>query len=188
MDMDLLRALNGLAGRSDWFDRLLRLGAGDLPAAMMLTLVVVWFWRGPEEERSSRQRLVAYACAAAALGLGVAQIIGHAWFRDRPYVDHPVHLILSPSGEPSFPSDHPDGAFGLTTPFLFARRRIGWVLLGMALAVSFCRVAAGTHYPSDVLGGAIIGTLAAAVVWSLKGWLDLLLTPCLLFARRFRLA
>jgi membrane-associated phospholipid phosphatase len=36
----------------------------------------------------------------------------------------------------------------------------------MAVLVSVGRVAVGTHYPGDVLGGAGIGTLAALVFWA----------------------
>ncbi len=44
-------------------------------------------------------------------------------------------------------------------------RRAGWLALGLATLVSVSRVAVGTHYPTDVLGGAVLGTLAAVVLW-----------------------
>jgi undecaprenyl-diphosphatase len=37
--------------------------------------------------------------------------------------------------------------------------------LAMATIVSVARVAVGTHYPSDVIAGALIGTLAALFFW-----------------------
>jgi undecaprenyl-diphosphatase len=42
---------------------------------------------------------------------------------------------------------------------------VGWVALAMAAVISISRVAVGVHYPSDVLVGAMIGALAALVLW-----------------------
>ena len=138
--------------------------------------------------RGSRQRLVVYAVASALLGLALSQVIGHAWFRERPYVHHPADLLLSPSSDPSFPSDHAVGGFALAMPFLLARKRLGWVLLGLATVLAVARVVAGTHYPSDVVAGAIVGSAAAVIVWNARAWVEPVLAPCLLFARRLRLA
>ena len=44
-------------------------------------------------------------------------------------------------------------------------RKAGLLALTLAVVVSVARVAVGTHYPGDVLGGAAVGTVAALVVW-----------------------
>jgi undecaprenyl-diphosphatase len=129
-----------------------------------------------------------YAVCAALLGLAVAQGIGHGWFRERPYVHHTAQLLVAPSSDPSFPSDHADRGFALAVPFLLARRRLGWLLLGMAAALALTRVAVGTHYPSDVLGGALLGTAAGVSVWRVRAWLEVPLVLCFVVARRLRLA
>ncbi|MEA2512874.1 MAG: undecaprenyl-diphosphatase [Thermomicrobiales bacterium] len=188
MDVSVLHALNGLAGHGVWPDRLLGGIATYLPMVMALVLVVTWFWPASVPIRAERQRLVAYAVPAALLGLGVAQIIGHLWFRDRPYIHHTAHLIVTKSADPSFPSDHAVGGFGLAMPFVFARRRLGWVLLALAATLACARVAVGTHYPSDVVGGAILGTAAAYLVWRLRWLIERPLALSLIYARRLRLA
>jgi membrane-associated phospholipid phosphatase len=58
----------------------------------------------------------------------------------------------------------------------------------MAIGLVLTRVAVGTHYPSDVLGGALLGTAAAFVVWRARAWLEVPLAPCLQIAQRCRLA
>lgn len=188
MDLDLYRSLNGLAGRAGWLDDLLRWGAQDVAIALAVVVALVWFWPGDADTRAARQRVVVYAMGSALLGLALAQVIGHVWFRDRPYVHHAAHLLIAPSGDPSFPSDHAVGGFALAVPFLLARRRIGWLLLGLAALLALARVAVGTHYPSDVLGGAVLGTAAAVVVWRLRALLEIPLVPCFVLARRLRLA
>jgi len=188
MDTTLYDALNGIAGRAGWLDGVMTAAATDPPIVLIVLIGATWFWPGSIEDRAQRERLAAYAVAAALLGLGVARIVGHLWFRDRPYVHHPAHLLLNPSADPSFPSDHAIGGFALALPFVFARRRLGWLLLMLATLLSLARVAVGTHYPSDVVGGAAIGAAAAWFVWICRGLVERPLSFGLSLARRFRLA
>jgi membrane-associated phospholipid phosphatase len=48
------------------------------------------------------------------------------------------------------------------------RRRFFWGILTLVFAaiLDFGRVAAGFHYPTDVLGGAAVGALAALLLWT----------------------
>jgi membrane-associated phospholipid phosphatase len=48
------------------------------------------------------------------------------------------------------------------------RRRFFWGVLTLVFAaiLDFGRVAAGLHYPTDVLAGAAIGALAALLLWA----------------------
>src|SRR5581483_4020233 len=96
-----------------------------------------------------RQRLAVYAAIAAIVALGIAHLIGAVWFRQRPFLTLPAHLLTPHAADASFPSDHAVACFALTTPFMLARRRIGWLLLACAILVSLARVASGVHYPSD---------------------------------------
>jgi hypothetical protein len=54
-------------------------------------------------------------------------------------------------------------ALAIAVAIFLRSRRLGWVALAMAALVSVGRVVVGTHYPSDVLAGAAIGTLSALV-------------------------
>lgn len=188
MDVTLYHVVNGLAGRAGWLDTILRWGATDLPIIFLILLGATWFWPGTAAERSGRERLAAYAVAAALLGLGVAQIIAHLWFRDRPYVHHSATLLIHASSDPSFPSDHAVGSFALAMPYLLARRRLGWILLGIAALLAIARVAVGTHYPGDVAGGAIVGAAAGWLVWRLRALVERPLDLGLSIARRLHLA
>jgi undecaprenyl-diphosphatase len=155
---------------------------------MGVVLAAAWFFPGTPEDRGRRERLVTYAVIAALIGLGLSQIIGHIWFRERPYVSHPAHLLIAMSGDPSFPSDHAVGAFALAAPFLFARHRLAPWLLGMAALLAISRVAAGTHYPGDVLAGACLGLAAGWLVWKLRDLVEPPLTWGLDMAHRLRVA
>jgi undecaprenyl-diphosphatase len=88
--------------------------------------------------------------------------------RIRPYDAGLTHLLIAPSGDPSFPSDHATLGFAVAFSMLGASARRGWAFLIVAVIVAASRLYVGTHYLSDVLGGALTGAIAAVVcLWLL---------------------
>lgn len=80
-----------------------------------------------------------------------------------------IHLSKAgPGGMYGFVSSHSANAFGLLT-FLFflLPSKYKWlkiILFCWALLVSYSRIYNGVHYPSDVIGGAIVGILSGGLV------------------------
>ena len=79
----------------------------------------------------------------------------------------------------SFPSGHATVAmalYGFITYLLwgmYPKRRVRIALLGalVIIGVGVSRVYLGVHYPSDVLGGYIVGAFWIAIgVWAMKYW------------------
>jgi undecaprenyl-diphosphatase len=129
-------------------------------------LALVFLFRGKWRTVNGRHGVIA-AGFSAALALGVAQIISHIWERPRPYVAHPdsAHLFISASADPSFPSDHATAAFAIAVALFLRHRKVGVVALFMATILSVARVAVGTHYPGDVVAGAVVGSASALLLW-----------------------
>jgi undecaprenyl-diphosphatase len=166
LDLTVYERLNDFAARHDAAEDVLHFFAVDGQVLFLALLGALFFARGKYRSRNGRHG-VAAAGFSALLALGLAQLIGQLWDRPRPYEAHPgaAHLMLPVSPDPSFPSDHAIAAFAIAVAIGLRHRKAGLLALGLASLVAVSRVALGTHYPTDVLGGALLGALCALALW-----------------------
>ena len=166
MDYSGLHALNRFALGNDWFEDPVRV-FGQLSEVIFVALLAALFLgRGRWGSQSARRAAIA-AGFAAVLGLAIAHGVTMIWDRPRPFEAHPgLHMFVARSGDPSFPSDHATAAFAIAVSVLLRNRRIGLVVLALAVAVALSRLVVGAHYPSDVIGGALVGSGAALILWT----------------------
>ncbi len=89
--------------------------------------------------------------------------------RERPFntagalLDEASLLIGAPSGRFSFPSGHALSSFSAASVLLFYDRRIGFPALALAALIAFSRLYLYVHFPSDILGGAVLGVVFALI-------------------------
>lgn len=154
--------LNDLAGHGRLPDLLMILVAKAGVPAMVLAVAVQWWPRAGRES----ERHVLVACGLSfLLGLALNQAILLIVHRLRPYDAGITRLLVSPSGDPSFPSDHSTAAFAIAFAFALHRRwRKAVLFAAAAMLVAVSRVYIGIHYVGDVIGGCATALLAAAVV------------------------
>jgi undecaprenyl-diphosphatase len=166
VDASLYETINGFTYRHDSFEDVLRFFALDAQYFFIALLAVLFLARGKWASENARHGVLA-AGFSAALALIIAQGISHVWERPRPYIAHPdiAHLFIPPSVDPSFPSDHATAAFAVAVAIFLRSRRVGLFALAIAAVLALARVAVGTHYPGDVLGGALLGTLCALLFY-----------------------
>lgn len=104
--------------------------------------------------------------AAVAIGFVITNLcIKNIAARVRPYevIEGLRYLGIKPH-DFSFPSGHSTCSMAASLA-LFAGlpKKAGIPLLVLALLICFSRLYAGVHYPTDVLAGILIGSVAAAV-------------------------
>jgi len=90
------------------------------------------------------------------------------WQRPRPFVTYAdaVTRLGGHTTTNSFPSAHTYLAFAIATTILLSgHKKLGISMLIVASLIGIARIAAGLHYPSDVLGGIFIGIFAGTLAY-----------------------
>jgi len=185
LDYAVFHAVNGFAGRSSALDALMIASAKYLPIVFALALVGLYLtWR------PVNQRAAFLAGVSALLALGIGQLVGKAFPRPRPYLSHTVNQLIPPSLDTSFPSDHAILGFSVAVMIWRYNRRAGAALLVLALIMAIARVFVGAHYPADVLGGAVLGSVVSIALArvSERGPIASMVEAVFRILRRWRLA
>ncbi|NLV85763.1 MAG: phosphatase PAP2 family protein [Clostridiales bacterium] len=89
-------------------------------------------------------------------------ILKDLFARIRPYeLIEGLTILVPPETSFSFPSGHTNASFACATALTLSFGKKGaWAYIPAA-AISLSRLYVGVHYPTDVLGGILVGTLAA---------------------------
>lgn len=173
LDRDLFRMIHEGMRRA-WLDPLVTaLNMSGLGQVQGFALLVI----GYTQPKVRGYVWLAFASAATAglFRLGVMKVIG----RMRPSNFDFAKPMEDVFGRSSFPSGHTTTSFAIAVAITLALRGkdsvwIGKALLVWAMLVGIARIYAGVHYPSDVLGGALFGTVFAAIwvhAFEKRGWI-----------------
>lgn len=79
---------------------------------------------------------------------------------------------IGPEGTWSFPSNHALNNFAVAMFFTILYPKLKWVLFITATLIAISRVYLGLHYPSDILGGAILGAAIGYAFAKLQLYLE----------------
>lgn len=87
--------------------------------------------------------------------------------RKRPYEGNDAikPLIKKDRHGQSFPSRHTLSAAAIAAAYMHVDIRLGIAAALLAVAIGAVRVIAGVHYPSDVIGGLLIGYITCDVLY-----------------------
>lgn len=121
---------------------------------IVLTLIMLCF----------KKTRYAGICSGIAL-LGVFffnnQLLKKLFNRTRPYETiNDLICIVSPAVDASFPSGHTCTGFAfVAATYGLVQKKYSYFLLLLASLIAFSRLYVGIHYPTDVLGGVVVGIL-----------------------------
>ncbi|MDR4465021.1 MAG: phosphatase PAP2 family protein [Nitrospira sp.] len=140
-----------------------------LASVSLLLLAVAWVFSRPTLKLAAIQTLIAHGIAAV-----LANVLKHLIGRPRPKFVHSGDWQIAISwisGLDSFPSGHSTASFAVAT--VLAKRFPTWgpLCMGLAAFVALSRVLRGSHFPTDVVGGAVVGILSGSIAAApLKEW------------------
>lgn len=122
-----------------------------------LVLYLILIIKGGKRGRISALILIFLIAASDQLS---SVFLKNLFGRIRPCnVLNDVNLLVGCTNSFSFPSSHAVNNFAAAVFFSKLFPKYKWILLVVASLVAFSRPYVGVHYPSDILGGAIIGSL-----------------------------
>jgi len=133
--------------------------AYSIPAALFVGGVV-------RHDMGMRQNAL-YVGSSTAIDLGVTLLLKTIFKRRRPFVQNLKIVAVYNASSTSFPSGHTSTSFAVATAL--SRAYPKWYVIAPAYlwagSVGYSRMYLGVHYPSDVFGGAVLGTTTS---WLLK--------------------
>jgi len=140
-----------------------RLGSGAVLVVISAVMVAAgWLLKRAVLSRAGFESLLAHGAAAL-----IIQVLKHLIGRPRPRMMHNGGFQFGPSletGLDSFPSGHTAASFAMATVVARHFPGLAWPLYGAATAVAMSRVVRGSHFPTDVAAGLVLGVLVGAVV------------------------
>lgn len=135
---------------------------GDLGTVWLVTAIFLLFMK---RFRFYGVSVIAAVCICAFL---CDVIIKPIVRRLRPFVKNAeLQLLIRTPGGYSFPSGHTSSSIGAAYVLFKMNRWVGLVGFIIAALIALSRMYLHVHYPTDVLAGALIGIVCAAVVFRL---------------------
>lgn len=94
--------------------------------------------------------------------------------RVRPYdVNTAIAILIKKPLDFSFPSGHTAASFAAMTALFLAKMKKAWIAaLVLAVLIAFSRLYFYVHYPTDVLGGAVVGILSGIIGYTIVEKID----------------
>lgn len=94
--------------------------------------------------------------------------------RVRPYdVNTAIAILIKKPLDFSFPSGHTAASFAAMTALFLAKMKKAWIAaLVLAVMIAFSRLYFYVHYPTDVLGGAVVGILSGIIGYAIVEKID----------------
>lgn len=132
---------------------------GDAGAVWILLAVILLI---VPETRKSGAVLAAALCVDVVLCNG---ILKNLFRRIRPCdINTSIQLIIPRPDDFSFPSGHTAASFAAVAALMMAGEQKLWKLsLALAVMIAFSRLYLYVHYPTDILGGIIVGGIAGTI-------------------------
>lgn len=160
MNYAIFRAINQLVGRYPLMDNMMIAISQKVRYLYVLFFLVMWF-------RNTYNKIVTISAGiSAGLTLIINAVIKQFYFKPRPFLQHAVHALppLPPPKNSTFPSKHTTLAFAVSTMVLLYKRLVGCMMMLLAGMAGLSRIWMGHHYPLDIIGSALLGSLSSVVI------------------------
>ncbi len=162
MNESLVYTLNVLCHDNLFIKGLIIFGSEILPY-VLVGVLVVWVFLSKDRKKSIRQ--VTMIFFAALMAVAVADLLKYWFEMPRPFVIlDGVQGIIEKDLYGSFPSAHMTFFTALAAASFRKHITISGMLFAGALIIGLSRIAAGIHFPIDIIAGFILGIIVSCLV------------------------
>ncbi len=163
MDQTFFNFTHNFAGRWNELDAWM-IFFSDYLQYWMVAGVLVYVFFGKGADRRKNQLMVSAAAISAIISRGIiTEIIRLFYHRPRPFIAENFLPLVNHEAIGSFPSGHMTFAWAVTAAVYFYNKKLAAALAVASLIMGIARIYVGVHWPSDILGGMVIGIFS--------GWL-----------------
>ncbi|MBK5215868.1 MAG: phosphatase PAP2 family protein [Candidatus Pacebacteria bacterium] len=172
MNNTIFDSLYSLAHRSIFLDWVIVFCANNFGYIMIFLAVMflilhtdgVFDYRAPFLQLKNKFKEVTFVFVTGMSAWIISTIIKSLIVTPRPFIlFENVKPLFLHGGMESFPSGHAVFFSAFAMSLYFVHKRMGLMYFVVALIVSFARVAAGVHFPIDILAGSILGVTIAII-------------------------
>lgn len=126
--------------------------ANYLIAVPVVAIVVVWLRLSVKQ----RKELIVFAIIAGAISLLLAKLGDYLFYNPRPFVEGHFQPYFAHGSDNGFPSGHTLVASFLALVVWRYNKKIGQLLLLLAILIGLARVIAGVHHVIDIIGALVV--------------------------------
>ncbi len=160
LDLQLFRLINDWAGRFSWLD-LTGIFLAKYAAFILCGVLILIFLFG---KQAYAKRMVIVATVSGLLArFGVVTLIRLFYQRLRPIPVDAVHRLVV-NTDWAFPSGHTSFFFALSAAVTFYNKKLGFWFFVASFLMGVARIFIGVHWPTDILGGILVGVVCAEIV------------------------
>jgi undecaprenyl-diphosphatase len=166
LDQEVFKFIFIAAHRNGFLNFLAIFFAQYLPYLMAIAFLILAYY-----QKGWRRKLYLFCEGALAIILArgiVTEVIRYFYHEPRPFAFYGFTPLINEAGW-SFPSAHAAWFFALSMTVWFVNRKWGWWFFGLSAVMGIARVYAGVHWPTDIIGGAVVGIICALAIHWLLG-------------------
>ncbi len=123
--------------------------------AFWVAIIILLYLFGGQKGKNIAKKLIIVLVAVTI----VTQLIKLWIMRPRPYTELSSLIVLATESDMSFPSGHTSTSTAMA--YILSSEYQKWYFMLIPIIVALSRLYMGVHYPSDVLGGFILGFIVA---------------------------
>ncbi|WP_210617096.1 undecaprenyl-diphosphatase [Mammaliicoccus lentus] len=161
INIELFRMFNDLGKEVMFLNPIMIFFAKYMKYFLLFWIIMYWFTRKRENRIMIISSMFAFVVAEV-----FGAIAGAIHSNNQPFAElSNVNQLIGHAIDNSFPSDHAIEFFSICITFLLFKKNLRYVWLAIAILVSISRVWVGVHYPADIIVGAILGIIGAALCY-----------------------